>query len=102
MSGAEVTSLAASSVSMGLAIFAIGLSLVFFRWSSQSSDRTNTAADRIEQSVEQLRGELFSTLRETLDNAERRFARSRKRQGDREKGGRASRGGEGTDSVAGD
>ena len=56
MSGAEVTSIASSAVSAGLAMFAIGLALFLLNWSSDSSVRASASADRIDWTVKQLLG----------------------------------------------
>ena len=83
MNGAEVASLAASTVSIGLAVFAIGLALFLFKWSSEqsvraneSANRSNASADRIDEtvrqlqrSVERLERESFATVRDTLGQA---------------------------------
>ena len=61
MNANDYISIVSSLVSVFLGIFAIGLSLILYRWSNQAAERSNEAARNIEASVKRLE-QLFDKL----------------------------------------
>jgi hypothetical protein len=61
MSAAEIASLIASIVSVGIAVLAIWLSVVFYKLTTESSNKINDSAKEINSGVERLE-KLFNTL----------------------------------------
>lgn len=61
MKPTDLISIVGSLVSMFLGIFAIGLSLVLYRWSNEAAERSQEAARNIEASVKRLE-QLFDKL----------------------------------------
>lgn len=75
MGAAEIGSLIASLVALGIALFAVWLSVVFYRMSTELSDSTKEAAkgigasvDRLEKVFDTLYSDTFSLMRDTVSD----------------------------------